>query len=103
MTLVPEKESGSTSVKSLDERRVYEVFGGESSAEGTIRDFEGRTVTKSGHSLNILGDPAHVMVRLRFTKVARASVDGRPAKVQMVGDGAVIEFDHLKESTLNWQ
>ncbi len=103
MTLVPEKESGNTSLKSLDERRVYEVFGGEGSAEGAIRDFEGRTVTRSGHSLKVAGDPAHVIVRLRFTKVVRASVDGRPAKVQMAGDGAVIEFDHIRESTVSWQ
>lgn len=103
MTLVPEKESGNGSVKSLDERRVYEVFAPDGSAEATITDFEGRTVTRSGRSLKLVGDPAHVIVRLRFTKVARASVDGRPAKVQMVGDASVVELDHLKESTVSWQ
>ncbi len=100
MTLVPEKESGNRTVKTLDERRIYEVFEG---AANTITDFEGRSVVRSSHSLKLDGAPAHVIVRLRFTKARSANVNGQPAKVSSEGDSSVVEFDHLKESTVTWQ
>ncbi len=103
MTLVPEEESGNKSVKSLDGRRVYEVFDAAESRDSSITDFEGRTVTRSGHSLKISGDPAHVIVRIRFAKVRSLNVNGTPGKIQASTDGSSVEFDHLSESTVTWQ
>ena len=102
MTLVPQEESGNKTLKTLDDRRVYEVFG-EDGAE-TIRDFEGRTVTRSGHSLKIAGNKAAlVMVRLRFAKVRAARLAGASVKVQQVGDASVMEFECKGEAELVWQ
>lgn len=100
MTLVPEKESGNQSVKSLDERRVYEVFGG---ADTTLKDFEGRSIAHAGNSLKISGQTAHVIVRVQFAKVKNASAAGAGVKVQQVGDASVLEFDHTGESTISWK
>jgi len=101
MTLVPPGESGNKQVKSLDERRVYEVFGGE--GPSTTSDFEERTVARTGHSLKIEGKPAHVILRLRFTRVHGASVNGQAAKVLAGADGSIVEFEHQTVSTVTWQ
>jgi alpha-D-xyloside xylohydrolase len=102
MTLVPQSESGNTTVKSLDDRRVYEIFGGARDAK--ITDFEGRVVTRGTNSLSIMGDSAaHMIVRWRFVNVGSVTVNGAPVKVQMGDGGAFVEFDHLKESTVSWQ
>src|ERR1017187_1265134 len=57
MTLVPQSESGNTTVKSLDDRRVYELIGSgpgdAASKEIRLTDFEGRVVVRSGRSLKI--------------------------------------------------
>ncbi len=81
MTLVPQSESGNTAVKSLDDRRVYEINddGGGSS---TITDFEGRSVARSGRMLKITGGPAaKVTVRWRFAKPKSVTANGKEAKV----------------------
>jgi alpha-D-xyloside xylohydrolase len=114
MTLVPQSESGNTTVKSLDDRRVYEVIGalpGTATAGGqaagtetTITDFEGRTLTRSDRSLRITGSSAaRVIVRWRFGKVANATVNGVPVTVQTGADGPFCEFDHAAESLVEWQ
>jgi alpha-D-xyloside xylohydrolase len=114
MTLVPQSESGNTTVKSLDDRRVYEVIGtlpGTATAGGqaagtetTITDFEGRTVTRSDRSLRITGSSAaRVIVSWRFGKVANATVNGVRVTVQTGADGAFCEFDHAAESLVEWQ
>jgi alpha-D-xyloside xylohydrolase len=54
MTLVPTKESGNTSVKSMDDRRVYELMPGADSGTLAITDFEGRKVARSGDSLTVI-------------------------------------------------
>ena len=104
MTLVPQSESGNTTVKSLDDRRVYELTGAAGAKDATIIDFEGRTVTRSGNTLKIAGDSAaHIIVRWRFAPVNSATVNGAAVKVQQ-GDGyQFVEFDHMKESTVTWQ
>jgi alpha-D-xyloside xylohydrolase len=102
MTLVPEKESGNTTVKSLDGRRVYEVMGADS-GEAKIKDFEGRIVTRAAHSLKISGGAARVTVRWRLGTVASAKVNGTPLRVQTGADGPYIEFDHKTESLIVWQ
>ena len=104
MTLVPQSESGNSKVKSLDDRRVYEVIGGGGSADTTIADFEKRVVVRGANSLKITGDSAaHMIVRWRFDGVKSATVDGAAVKVQTDAGGEFVEFDHLKESVVTWQ
>jgi alpha-D-xyloside xylohydrolase len=102
MTLVPQKESGNTAVKSLDDRRVYEVIGG-SAGESRITDFEGRTVARSARTLKISGTAARVTVRWRFGTVASATVNGAAVAVKAGDDGPYIEFVHTAESAVAWE
>jgi hypothetical protein len=102
MTLVPQKESGNTTVKSLDDRRVYEVIGSEA-ADTTLKDFEGRTIVREGRSLKIAGKPAKVTVRWRFGAVAGARVNGAAVAVHAGVDGPYVEFDHASETTVAWE
>ncbi len=104
MTLVPQKESGNTTVKSLDERRVYEVIGS-GAADAKLTDFEGREVVRAGRTLKISGSAAKVIVRWRFGSVADVTVNGAPAKVWLDGpDGSpYVEFEHTAESLVAWQ
>jgi alpha-D-xyloside xylohydrolase len=101
MTLVPQSESGNTTVKSLDDRRVYEVIGGAGDAK--ITDFEGRTVMRTGRSLKISGSSARMIVRWRFGTVGKASVNGVAVAVQAGTDGLFVEFDHASESLVEWE
>jgi len=101
MTLVPQSESGNSSVKSLDDRRVYEIYG---SGDSTRTDFEGRVITRTGSLLRISGDaPAHVLVRWRFGGVKSVTVNGATVKLQSRDGGAFVEFDHARESLINWE
>jgi len=104
---VPQKESGNTTVKSLDDRRVYEVIGGGAdetgSAEKRLTDFEGRDVVRAARSLKISGKPAHAIVRWRFGTVASATVNGAAVTVQAGADGPYVEFDHKAESVVAWK
>jgi alpha-D-xyloside xylohydrolase len=100
MTLVPQSESGNTAVKSLDDLRVYEI-NDDAGGAGRLTDFEGRSVVRSGKTLKISGDAAaHVIVRWRFAKPKQVTVNG--VALQLV-DGSRVEFDHLKESVVEWQ
>jgi alpha-D-xyloside xylohydrolase len=108
MTLVPQSESGNTTVKSMDDRRVYELIdrpkgGGTESA--TTTDFEGRKIERGAGSLKIAGDKAaHVIVRWRSTHPRSATVNGAAAKLSAGEDGeSFVEFDHTKESVVAWQ
>ena len=104
MTLVPQSESGNSKVKSMDDRRVYEVIGGAGSADTTITDFEKRVVVRGANSLKITGDStAHVIVRWRFDRVKNATVNGATVNVQTDTAGEFVELDHLKESVVVWQ
>jgi alpha-D-xyloside xylohydrolase len=103
MTLVPQSESGNTTVKSLDDRRVYEVIGARL-GDAKLTDFEGRSIVRAGRSLKITGNSAaHVIVRWRFGTVVSATVNGAPVAVQPGRDGATIEFDHAAESLVAWR
>jgi alpha-D-xyloside xylohydrolase len=100
MTLVPQSESGNTTVKSLDDRRVYEL--NDDSGTSTLTDFEGRSVVRSGRSLRITGDSAaHMIVRWRFAKPKSVKVNGKTEK--LIDGGTAVEFDHSKESEVEWQ
>jgi alpha-D-xyloside xylohydrolase len=103
MTLVPEKESGDTSVKSLDDRRIYELFSTAShSSSRTITDFEGRTLVRDLNSLKINGSAAKVTVRWRFSHVHSATLNDNPLTVKQSSDGPYVEFDHSSESRVSW-
>jgi alpha-D-xyloside xylohydrolase len=102
MTLVPQSESENTAVKSLDDRRVYEVVG--SAGDAKITDFEGRVVVRAGRTLKISGSSAaRVIVRWRFGTVAKVSVNGVSVAVQAGADGPFCEFDHASESVVEWE
>jgi hypothetical protein len=105
MTLVPPSESGNTAVKSLDNRRVYEVIGG-GAGQTAVTDFEGRELVRAAHSLKISGGPAaRVTVRWRFGAVAGATVNGAAVPVESGADGPFVEFAYLRgsESRVEWQ
>ncbi|MDE3106392.1 MAG: glycoside hydrolase family 31 protein [Acidobacteriota bacterium] len=98
MTLVPQSESGNTTVKSLDDRRVYEIVG---DGDAELTDFEGRKVVRKGNTLTISGDSvAHITVRWRFSKPMHVTVNG--VGVSIGESGATVEFDHLNQTTISW-
>jgi alpha-D-xyloside xylohydrolase len=100
MTLVPQSESRNTTVKSLDDRRVYELVG---TGDAKLTDFEGRALIRTANSLKITGDSvAHVIVRWKFAHATGVSVNGVPVKLQTGPDGPFVEFDHGSESLVEW-
>jgi alpha-D-xyloside xylohydrolase len=101
MTLVLQSESGNKHVKTLDDRRVYEVYVG---GDNAVTDFEGRALKRSGSSLTITGDTAaRVTVRWRFGAVKSVTVNGAAVNVQTGASGAFVEFEHAKSSEVKWQ
>jgi alpha-D-xyloside xylohydrolase len=106
MTLVPANEYADKSVKSLDNRRVYEIY---PPAKGgkleSIQDFEGRSIEPGGEpgSLTITGAPAHVILRWRFASPRSVTVNGRAVPALRGADGVSIEFDHADKTALSWQ
>jgi alpha-D-xyloside xylohydrolase len=104
MTLVPAKESGNTAVKTLDDRRVYEVIGSASSEGTKLTDFEGRALVGTANSLKMSGGPAaRVTVRWRFGTITSAAVNGSPATIRPGPDGPSIDFAYTGETTITWQ
>ena len=110
MTLVPAAESGNKGLKTLDERRVFEVVSATAGGSETTRDFEGRVLKREGNALTIGMPeekaamlPARVTVRWRFGKVAGATVDGKPVRVEMQGKMSAISFAQEKAAVVvNW-
>jgi len=104
MTLVPEAESGNKTVKTMDDRRVYEVVGSAASFPTTTVDFEGRRVVRSGDTLTLTGEAkAHVTVRWRFGKPRTVTVNGAAVKVKTDAAGVFVAFSFDGESKLEWQ
>ena len=104
MTFVPAADKGNKALKTLDDRRVYELYGTSPGSPVSITDFEGRTLVRSADSLSITGEPAaHVILRWRFQKVASATVNGSPAEVKADAAGQFIEFEHPKLSSISWR
>jgi alpha-D-xyloside xylohydrolase len=110
MTLVPTSESNNSDVKTLDDRRVYEVispFTGTAPAAQT--DFEGRVLTRDANSLKIVDSaatlvkPSRVTVRWRFGHVSGVTVDGASVELQSGADGPFVEFSHAGESLVEWK
>jgi alpha-D-xyloside xylohydrolase len=104
MTLVAQAEFKDRNVKSLDDRRVYEIYPGARLRE--IADFEGRTLTPGadGKSLAIAAKPARVTVRWRFGGPESAQWNGRELGVRTEADGSVsVEFEHTDTSKITWK
>ena len=103
MTLVPAGEYADKSVKSMDNRRVYEIYPG--SKVEAIRDFEDRSIQPGAQSssLTITGAPAHMMIRWRFTAPHTATVNGRTIAPARQADGSGIEFDHTGTTEITWR
>ena len=104
MTLVPPGEYKDQTVKSLDDRRVYEVYPG--AQLRSITDFEGRTVAPGPQpaSMVVTGAPARVTVRWRFNGPAAVSVDDRNLNTVKAAGGAVsVEFHHQGTTRLKWE
>jgi alpha-D-xyloside xylohydrolase len=108
MTLVPADEYGDKQVKSLDDRRVYEIYplaklpGAKLES---IQDFEGRSVEPGDEAgtLTITGRPARITLRWRFAGPAMAAVNGRVVPMRRTADGVSIDFDHTDKTSLSWR
>jgi alpha-D-xyloside xylohydrolase len=90
-----------TLVPALDARRVYEIYPG--AQLRTITDFEGRKIGPGADrgSLEISGQPAHIVLRWRYQPPAAVSLNGKVLPRLVAADGAVsVEFDHQDSSRL---
>jgi alpha-D-xyloside xylohydrolase len=104
MTLVPSEESGNTSVKSLDDRRVYELWPTATDFKSaTITDFEGRTLSRTPHSLELNGHAARVTVRWRFDPVTSVTLGDTPLELHTDAGGRYVEFNHAGRSMVHWK
>ena len=103
MTLVPAGEYADQSVKSMDSRRVYEIYPG--SKLKAIRDFEDRAIQPGDQpaALTITGAPAHMIIRWRFAMPHTATVNGRTVTPVRQADGTAIEFDHSGTTAVSWR
>jgi alpha-D-xyloside xylohydrolase len=102
MTLVPAGEYADKGVKSIDNRRVYEIYPG--ATLESIRDFEGRTIEPGeAGTLNITGAPARIILRWRFAGPGMVMVNGRSVPQARNADGVSVEFDHADKTTVNWR
>jgi alpha-D-xyloside xylohydrolase len=104
MTLVPQKEYGDRKVKSLDDRRVYEIYPGV--PQRALTDFEGRQLAPGPEpgSLTITGQPARVILRWRFGVPASVTVNDRKLEPVKAADGSVsVELDHSGTSRVKWE
>jgi alpha-D-xyloside xylohydrolase len=103
MTLVPADRYADNSVKSLDNRRVYEIYPG--AKLESIQDFEGRTISPGSEpgTLTISGAPAHVLLRWRFARPAALTVNGRAMALLRSADGGSVEFDHTDKTAVVWR
>jgi alpha-D-xyloside xylohydrolase len=105
MTLVPQSESGNKTVKTLDDRRIYEIVGPAAATATSILDFEGRTILRSENTLQISGDSvAHVILRWRFSTPHSATVNGASTPIRNDANGIpTIEFDYTGNASIAWQ
>lgn len=104
MTLVPQSEYKDAKVRSLDDRRVYEIYPG--APLRAITDFEGRTLTPGADakSLTIAGSPARVILRWRFHGPRTVTLNNQKLEPLAAADGAVsVEFAHQGTSNVRWE
>jgi hypothetical protein len=101
---VPQTEYKDQAVKSLDNRRVYEIYPG--AQLRSITDFEGRTIAPGSQpgSLVVTGAAARVTLRWRFNGPAAVSVNDRKLNTVKAADGSLsVDFDHQGTSKLKWE
>lgn len=108
MTLVPAGEYADKSVRSMDNRRVYEIYPG--SKLESIQDFEGRTLQPvdqangDAAAVTITGAPAHLILRWRFNGPHTVSVNGRAMQVNHGANNVIsVEFDHTDKTAVTWR
>ena len=107
MTLVPASEYADKNVKSMDNRRVYEIY----PTADRARNWNRFRISRAGTStratrperLTITGAPAHIILRWRFADPRTAMVNGRAVPAVRTADGASVEFDHSDRTELRWQ
>lgn len=103
MTLAPWTGAGAAPVKTLDDRRVYEIYPGQARE---LRDFEGRRLdlrAEGSHkTLHLSGARARVTIRWRFQHPNHATLDGRPVTIRTEGGSATVTFRHATDSQLVW-
>ena len=103
MTLVPSAESGNTTLKTLDDRRVHELVSGFSGPATTQTDFEERSLTREVHSLKITGKNARVTLRWRFGRPISITVNGVAVRAVQAAEGPSIEFAHTGTTVVEWR
>jgi alpha-D-xyloside xylohydrolase len=105
MTLVPQSESGNKTIKTLDDRRVYELIGPAATVATSIIDFEGRTLLRSDNTLMITGNSvAHIILRWRFTTPHSVTINGAAANITIDANGIpTVEFDYTGNANIAWQ
>jgi alpha-D-xyloside xylohydrolase len=104
MTLVPPEESGNGAVKSLDDRRVYELWPAATDFKSaTITDFEGRTLSRTANTLEINGHAARVTLRWRFDPVTSVTLGDTPLELHTDAGGRYVEFNHTGRSMVHWK
>lgn len=102
MTLVPAMESGNSSLHSLDQRRVYEIFPAVDGDAASLTDFEGRSLKRSATGLEISGEQAQITLRFRYIPVQHVTVNGQTLSMQKEVDGVSVKFAHKGTSTVDW-
>ena len=103
MTLVPPEQSGNTSIKSLDDRRVYELWPTAPDFQSaTITDFEGRTLSRAASTLEINGHAARITLRWRFDAVTSVTLGDTALELHTDSGGHYVEFNHAGRSTVHW-
>lgn len=100
MTLVPRNEYQDQSVKSLDDRRIYEIYPGKSPA---ITDFEGRTLQPTPGGIQLSGKPAEVTLRWRFQQPRQVVINGRNASLRRSNGETSVSFSHHGTSDVRVQ
>jgi len=102
---VPQSESGNKTIKTLDDRRIYELIGPAAAVATSITDFEGRTLLRSANTLMITGDSvAHIILRWRFTTPHSVTINGTAANITTDPNGIpTVEFDYTGKATISWQ
>lgn len=92
MTLVPPGQYSDKRVKSLDNRRIYEIYPGK---VRPVTDFEGRTVepAPAGH-IRISGKPAEVTLRWRFQAPRQVIINGKPVPLVRSKNQTSVHFLH---------
>ena len=104
MTLLPREQFDDPKVQALDNRRVYEIYPGDTARR--LTDFEGRKLecSPSTRTLTLAGAPARVTIRWRFAHPSSVSLNGAElGPLVTTPDGIEVHFEHGRSSTLTWR